>query len=108
MQTMKWIPVGSVVKLYNNNTEVLIVSRGYILPDKNIFVYFDYYGVEVNVGIQNGNSFLFNNNDIEDVKFEGWKSPEQDQLEKNFFVNVASKGVKKAKVVLEENQKIGF
>lgn len=108
MKGMNWIPVGSIVKLKNSEYEVLVVARGFILPEKNTFIYFDYYGVDVNHDIHQTPTFLFNNDDVDMVQFRGWTSPRQEQLEKKFFVNVVSKGIKKAKRIIEEQGRTGF
>lgn len=100
----KWLPLGSVVKIRGKSEDVLIVSRGFIVPQKEEFVYYDYCGIDANEPIQNSLTFLFNTDNVEDVIFTGWDSEKQRQLEKRFFVNVISKGVRKAKETLEKNR----
>lgn len=108
MGSMDWLSIGSVVKIHELNYEVLIVSRGFVFPIDNTFNYYDYYGVDINNVITSAPSFLFNNSDIESVVFEGWNSTTQIEIEKKFFVNVASKGIKKAKKTVVEQKRIGF
>lgn len=100
---LKWLPIGSVIDL--NGKDVVIISRGFIVPQNETFVYYDYCGIDANESIQISPTYLFNNDNVKMVVFTGWDSKSQNDLEKRFFVNVVSKGVKKAKKVFEDVDK---
>lgn len=108
MKSLNWLPIGSVVKLREQTRDILIVSRGFIVPKNDRFVYFDYCGIDANEVIQNSLTYLFNTDSVEEVVFTGWESAKQSQLEKRFLVNVVAKGVKKAKQTIEETTKRSF
>lgn len=108
MLSLNWLPIGSVVQLREQNREILIISRGFVVPNKEEFTYFDYCGIDANDVIQNSLTYLFNTDNVDHVVFHGWESPKQKQLEKRFFVNVVSKGVKKMKQIIEKPNERSF
>ena len=97
METLTWIPAGSVVKIKGYTDEILITTRGFILPAETKFTYFDYYGIEMNQEVHKAKNFIFNNEDIEIIYFKGWDSDQQKANEQRFINQVIEKGVQKAR-----------
>ena len=70
------LPVGSVVKISNNDMAEIMIA-GYYMIDRNTNKCYQYAGVIVPAGIPETNNFLlFNNQDIREVVFQGYFTEE--------------------------------
>lgn len=72
METMKWIPLGSVVVLETTDQKILVIGRGLNVGDIGIEYYFDYCGVSYPDGIIGDRVLYFNHSSVQRVLFEGY------------------------------------
>ena len=73
------MPIGSVVKLSGATKDIMIIGNS--LQDMESSVKYDYLGIPFPEGyIDNENMFLFNRDDIEDVKFLGYINAESQEF----------------------------
>lgn len=76
----KYLPIGSIVKLNDNNKKMMIIGY-YSLKYQNSVKIYDYCGCVYPEGmLLSNNLFSFNHQDIAEVLFIGFKSEEYDVL----------------------------
>lgn len=78
---MKLYPIGTVVTLTDGEQELMITSRFPLYENKGMVGYFDYAGCIFPQGQINENNYFFNEEDINLVHFEGYKSSEEIKLQ---------------------------
>lgn len=89
------LPLGSVVRL-KNQTELIIIGRGSLVEQNQEPVYFEYTSVLVPTGYQQADQlYFFNNSDIREVVFMGYKNDAELEFESNFYQLVKKSGFKK-------------
>ena len=76
----RYLPIGSVVKLKNNNKSIMITGY-YSVEYVNDLEIYDYSGCAYPEGVMIKSSYCsFNQSDIKDVLFEGYKTEEYTKL----------------------------
>ncbi|MEZ7606825.1 DUF4176 domain-containing protein [Streptococcus sp. 27098_8_113] len=89
------LPMGTVVKL-KDQTELIIIGRGSLVEQNQELVYFEYTSVLVPTGYQQADQlYFFNNSDIREVVFMGYKNDAELEFESNFYQLVKKSGFKK-------------
>ena len=89
------LPLGSVVRL-KDQTELIIIGRGSLVEQNQELVYFEYTSVLVPTGYQQADQlYFFNNSDIREVVFMGYKNDAEMEFESNFYQLVKKSGFKK-------------
>ena len=89
------LPMGTVVKL-KDQTELIIIGRGSLVEQNQELVYFEYISVLVPTGYQQADQlYFFNNSDIREVVFMGYKNDAELEFESNFYQLVKKSGFKK-------------
>ena len=79
------LPMGTVVKL-KDQTELIIIGRGSLVEQNQELVYFEYTSVLVPTGYQQADQlYFFNNSDIREVVFMGYKNDAELEFESNFY-----------------------
>ena len=71
------LPVGSVVYLAEGNQKVIILNRGPIITQHGEDVLFDYTGALYPEGLNPEQVYYFNQEDIDEVVFEGYKDDDE-------------------------------
>ena len=75
------LPIGSVVLLKNATKKLMIIGIMQVMKDPDKM--YDYLAVPFPEGYLGAeNNFLFNHDDINDVIFEGYHNPEQENFMK--------------------------
>lgn len=76
----RYLPIGSVVKLKNNNKSIMITGY-YSVEYANDLEIYDYSGCAYPEGVMIKSSYCsFNQKDIKEVLFEGYKTKEYTKL----------------------------
>lgn len=76
----RYLPIGSVIKLKNNNKSIMITGYYSVEYAKDLEIY-DYSGCAYPEGVMIKSSYCsFNQSDIKDVLFEGYKTDEYKTL----------------------------
>ena len=79
----RYLPIGSVVKLKNNNKPIMITGY-YSVEYANDLEIYDYSGCAYPEGVMIKSSYCsFNQSDIKEVLFEGYKTVEYTNLTNN-------------------------
>ena len=76
----RYLPIGSVIKLKNNNKSIMITGYYSVEYAKDLEIY-DYSGCAYPEGVMIKSSYCsFNQSDIKEVLFEGYKTDEYKTL----------------------------
>lgn len=76
----RYLPIGSVIKLKNNNKMIMITGY-YSVEYENDLEIYDYSGCAYPEGVMIKSSYCsFNQSDIKEVLFEGYKTKEYTKL----------------------------
>ena len=76
----KILPIGSIVKLKNGEQKLMIISRVPLYNNKGNIGYFDYSACVYPFGHTSQNAFFFNEEDIEEIVFMGFKDADEDKF----------------------------
>ena len=76
------LPIGSIVYLNEGTNKLMIVSRGPILEEEETPILFDYAGCFYPQGLDIENLFYFNQENIDEVVFEGYRDKEEKRFVK--------------------------
>ena len=98
-----WLPVGSVVYLIDGNQKWVIVNRGAIVEQEGQEVYFDYLGGIFPEGLNLEQVYYFNQEDIDEVVFEGYHDEEEERVSRLIekWKNKEGKNLPKGKTSVE-------
>ncbi len=75
------LPIGSIVYLKEGSRKVMILNRGALLETAGKQVIFDYSGCIYPVGLDAEQIFYFNEDNIDQVVFEGFKDEEENRYQ---------------------------
>ncbi len=78
---MKILPLGSVVQLKKGEIKLMIISRVPLYNNKGTIGYFDYAGCLHPVGQNGQQTFFFNEDDIDEVFFQGYVDDEEEKYQ---------------------------
>jgi len=81
------LPIGSIVYLREGTSKLMILNRGPILPSGESEVkgiWYDYSGCFYPQGLDPNNVFYFNEENIDEIVFEGFKDEEEERFQKIF------------------------
>ena len=87
-EKMKWLPVGSVVRLKEGVKRLLIASRLPLFDNEGEIVYYDYGAYLYPEGQISEHMFYFNHDDIEEVIFEGFTDEEEEKFQEIMNENI--------------------
>lgn len=76
----KIYPLGSVVYLKQSKDKIMIISRGAIYGEDDEERYYDYMGCVFPQGFDKERTLFFNNDNIDDVIFEGYSDEDEKRL----------------------------
>lgn len=111
MTTETVLPIGSIVYLKEGTKKLMILNRAPIIEEDGEQLLFDYSGAIYPIGLNPEEVFYFNDEDIDEVVFEGFKDEEETrfiQLYEKWVEKEGSK-IKKGKVSsLESERSFGF
>jgi len=81
----KILPIGSVVRLKKGEVDLMIVNRAPLYNNNGEIGYFDYAACIYPIGITvDNNMFFFNEEDIENVIFEGYLGESEIEFQNDF------------------------
>ena len=72
------LPIGSIVKLNNGTQKIMIINRGALFNNEGLIGYFDYSACIYPYGQTEQTVLFFNEEDIAEVVFEGYKDIEEE------------------------------
>lgn len=78
------LPIGSVVRLKNGTQKIMIINRGALFNNEGIIGYFDYSACIYPYGQTDQVVHFFNEEDIEEVCFEGYIDESEDSFCKEY------------------------
>lgn len=78
---MNILPLGSVVRLKKGEIKLMIISRVPLYNNKGTIGYFDYAGCLHPVGQNGQQTFFFNEDDINEVFFQGYVDDEEERYQ---------------------------
>ncbi len=81
------LPIGSIVYLREGTNKIMILNRAPILPskeNKEEGLWYDYSGCFYPQGLNPNNVFYFNEENIDEVVFEGFKDDDEERFQKIF------------------------
>lgn len=111
MTTETVLPIGSIVYLKEGTKKLMILNRASIIEEDGEQLLFDYSSAIYPIGLNPEEVFYFNDEDIDEVVFEGFKDEEETrfiQLYEKWIEKEGSK-IKKGKVSsLESERSFGF
>lgn len=102
---MNILPLGSVVLLKNGKRKLMITSRVPLYNNKGNIGYFDYAGCLHPVGQNGQQTFFFNEDDIEEIFFQGYVDEEEEKYQAIFKEKM--KEVSYPKLSIEEVGALG-
>ena len=76
------LPLGSIVYLADGNQKLVIIGRGMIIEQDGADVVFDYTGSVFPDGLNPEEIYYFNQEDIDEVIFEGYRNDEEERYVK--------------------------
>ena len=79
------LPLGSIVYLADGNQKVVIIGRGMIVNQEGTDVVFDYTGSVFPDGLNPEEIYYFNEEDIDEVIFEGYRNDEEERYAKLYL-----------------------
>lgn len=77
---MKMHSIGTVVKLSDGDHKLMIVSRTPLTNDNGTIGYYDYGACLYPEGLVDSTTFFFNEENIEEVFFEGYIDDDEDRI----------------------------
>ncbi|MBQ9691057.1 MAG: DUF4176 domain-containing protein [Eggerthellaceae bacterium] len=78
---MSLLPIGSVVTLKGGEHKVMIISRYPLTNRQGTIGYFQYGGCLYPEGQVESETYFFNQEDIQDIHFEGYKDDSESALQ---------------------------
>ncbi|MFB1051942.1 DUF4176 domain-containing protein [Paraliobacillus sp. JSM ZJ581] len=78
------LPIGSIVYLKEGTSKLMILNRGPLLDQEGENIMFDYSACFYPQGLVPEHIFYFNNENIDEVVFEGFKDDEEERFQKVF------------------------
>lgn len=81
------LPIGSIVYLNEGTSKIMILNRGPILPSEESEdegIWYDYSGCIYPQGLDPNNVLYFNEENIDEIVFEGFKDGEEERFQKLF------------------------
>ena len=98
------LPIGSVVTLKKGNQALMIIGRAQLYNHNGEIGYFDYTSVRYPQGIiSNSEFFFFNDEDIAEVVFEGYRSEQEIEFADSYEENIAGSKYEKLQVFASSN-----
>lgn len=75
------LPIGTIVRLYNGEIDLMIIGRFPLYNQEGKIGYFDYVACLYPTGVASEELLYFNQENIEDVIFEGYVSEKEKELQ---------------------------
>ena len=95
------LPLGSVLYLIDGNQKLIIVGRGMLVEQKGKKVVFDYAGVAYPQGLNPDEIYYFNDEDVDEIVFEGYKNDEENRYVQLYLEWLSDRGAQIPKGVTE-------
>ena len=98
----KILPIGTIVRLKKGEQKIMIICRFPLYNNEGTIGYFDYSACIYPMGQTNQEVFFFNEEDIEEVCFEGFKDQEEERLCEIYKESVQNIGYPRLQLQFEE------
>lgn len=82
------LPIGSVVKLIEGAQKIMIINRAPLYNNNGVIGYFDYSACYYPNGQTEQSVFFFNEEDIEEVYFEGYRDETEEEFCRIYEENI--------------------
>ena len=93
------LPLGTVVTLKKGDIKLVIVGRAQLFNDNGRIGYFDYSALAYPQGVVAESEYaFFNDEDIEEVLFEGYRDEQEIEFANSYEVNIGNVEYPKLKV----------
>jgi len=92
------LPIGSVVRLKGGTQKIMIINRGALFNADGVIGYFDYSACIYPSGQTDQQVFFFNDEDIDEVCFEGYKDEEEMKFVKEYQDKITTVNYPKFKI----------
>lgn len=76
----KILPIGTVVRLKHGEQKIMITCRAPLYNNNGTIGYFDYSACLYPTGQADQQSFFFNEEDIEEIFFEGYRDEDEEKF----------------------------
>ena len=86
------LPIGSVVQLKNGQVKIMIINRYPLYDNKGEIGYLDYSGCVYPFGMTDNQACFFNQEDIDEVVFEGYKDDDEKRFRELYEKWLLGKG----------------
>lgn len=87
---MSFLPIGSIVKLYNGRTYLMVLNRFPLYNENGQIGYFEYSGTTYPLGKLEEQVYYFNHDNIDEVIFEGFVNEDEENLQKYYKTQLES------------------
>lgn len=99
------LPLGSVVTLKHGGAQIMVAGRAQLFNNGGTIGYFDYAALPFPQGIVDTNQYaFFNDEDIENIIFEGYRSDEEIEYENEYNRKVLNSEYPKLYLEFEREQ----
>lgn len=97
------LPIGSIVYLREGTSKIMVLNRAPILPSNETGeegLWYDYSGCFYPQGLDPQNVFYFNEENIDEVVFEGFSDEEEERFQRIFegWLNEDKPNIKKGTI----------
>lgn len=94
------LPIGSIVYLNEGTSKMMIIGRGPIINNDGVDNMFDYSACVYPQGFHPEKTYFFNEENIDEVVFEGYRDTEEDRFQKLYKEKEEKEGnsIKKGEV----------
>lgn len=96
------LPIGSVVRLNNGKEKLMILNRVPLYNNNGMLGYFDYSASIYPYGPSGQDVFFFNEEDIKEVLFEGYKDEDEEEFCKTYKEKIEKTPYQKFHIKKEE------
>lgn len=98
------LPIGSIVRLKNGQEKLMILNRAPLFNNEGVLGYFEYSACIYPNGQTGQNVFFFNEEDIEEVLFEGFKDADEETFCDTFNEKIEKTPYPKFHVMTEDGK----
>ncbi len=98
----KILPIGSVVILKQGKQKLMIINRVPLYNNEGTIGYFDYAACVYPVGQTDQQMYFFNEEDIKDICFEGYRDESEEAYCKVYMENIQKVRYPKLQLKFEE------
>lgn len=88
MEKIDFLPLGSVVRVKNASSSIMVTQRVVGIPYKDKQYLAHYLGCVYPIGVDGKQNWYFNIDDIEEVYFKGYRDEDEDSMQEILNRNI--------------------